>query len=238
MNEFGKLWSGRGPARASSNYNMGCCTALPIWPSARISDAPSTGAASAADHPDAAPLFSEGEPQITQISRMGVRPVDKHAGRFHGLPVLEQLPQRHLYRVIQAPDRFFGYCTQQGVWLVPRNGLHTDQGSIPRLARPIIPSDAYWMFYIHDDLYQYGRREVFALTKDGLPDLTVVVDEIYVTREEADRWLFEGMRAENELHGNGSWLEAWLIYRKVNRWGFIVWNRHHDGRERSGFRWF
>lgn len=197
----------------------------------------STGPASAADHPDAGSSST-----IFQISdcrfQPAERPIDKHAGRFHGLPNLDQLPERHLYRVNQSPDRWFGYCTQGGVWLIPRNGLHTDQGSIPPILRGLVPSDAYWMFYIHDDLYQYGRREVYALTRDGLPDLTIVVDEIYVTREEADRWLFEGMRVENELHKNGSWLEAWLIYRKVNRWGYVAWNRHHDGRERSGFRWY
>ena len=173
--------------------------------------------------------------QISDFRSQIVGAMIDHRDSYHGCPNLDWLPQRHEYRVVQSPERWFGFCNRDGKWLIPRNGLHTDQGSIPAILTPIVPSDAYWAFLIHDDLYQFGKREIYRLDRDGFPMLDIVVDEEPVTREQADLWLYDAMKVENQ-HGNGNWLEAWLIYKKVHRWGFVAWNKHNDGRRKSGFK--
>lgn len=139
-------------------------------------------------------------------------------GHFHGNPVLESLKGPRNYLMLQTPDHWFGYYTAGGELLVPRGGLHTDQGSIPRLLWLICSPDAFWSFYIHDGHYESHSRQVWTVDESGT--LVAIVETLYVSREQADAWLLEGLRAEK-----CNWILARAIYRAVRLCGWVAWGR-------------
>ena len=138
-------------------------------------------------------------------------------GRFHGRPLIEQLEGKSRYLIEQKPARWWGYQDSKGIWWIPRDGEHTDQGSIALWIQAMIgvKDDQYWGFYAHDDGCHYLSRQEWEEGADGEPDLTKKIRDVLVTRKEVDDMLNECIYTENSMFNSGCDLQRWLIYAGV-----------------------
>lgn len=146
-------------------------------------------------------------------------------GEFHGHPILEELEGPHSYKLIQTPAYWFGYKDSRGEWWIPRNGLHTDQGTINSIAQLIsgVADDQCMSFILHDNGYQFRERDLYEEGPDGLPDLNKPLGAVAVTRDEVDYYcLAEGMYTEDVNFNTINSLQRHLVYRSVRIWQAIL----------------
>ena len=164
-------------------------------------------------------------------------------GLIHGMPVVEDGPGPKDYVLIQTPARWFGIRDSRGVWWVPRDGLHSDQATMKFWMQMVsrVSDDEFWACYPHDDAYQFGNRQEFPINPiTNLPDLTKPARLVPVDRDEADYYaLDEGIFTQQVFYPKVTMnnLQRATVYHSVRLGGWVGWNRHDDGRVKSGPRW-
>ena len=153
---------------------------------------------------------------------------ESSAGRFTGTFTLRPVGQkrylcfwtRSLYRFENDIDNPLTYHCPNGTSIRPRDGMTTDMGTVPRIARIFISKDRYLKSYcIHDSGYDEGG---FRVARYGSGAYRLIrVDRLVV-----DQQLRECIEAQG-----GDRVTRNTIYACVRAGGMALWNKRHKGVE-------